>query len=159
KYLQHWRPARRRLSTLYVLCNVRAVARRKALTIGQVARLLRLSPSVLRKWEKRGLVSPSRSGAGYRLYTKENLRQLKRIEYLRRVKGVNASGILQLQGRDAELQSEAEPPRINIGEQLLQLRTRLGLTLAQAAAGSDLTSPAVASIERGLTKPSIATLQ
>lgn len=47
-------------------------------TIGSAARLLRVPVATIRTWEKRyGLVVPQRSGGGQRLYTREQLDQLR----------------------------------------------------------------------------------
>jgi DNA-binding transcriptional MerR regulator len=47
-------------------------------TIGSAARLLRVPVATIRTWEKRyGLVVPARSNGGQRLYTREQLDQLR----------------------------------------------------------------------------------
>jgi DNA-binding transcriptional MerR regulator len=47
-------------------------------TIGSAARLLRVPVATIRTWEKRyGLVVPARSNGGQRLYTREQLEQLR----------------------------------------------------------------------------------
>jgi DNA-binding transcriptional MerR regulator len=47
-------------------------------TIGSAARLLRVPVATIRTWEKRyGLVVPARSHGGQRLYTREQLEQLR----------------------------------------------------------------------------------
>jgi DNA-binding transcriptional MerR regulator len=47
-------------------------------TIGSAARLLRVPVATIRTWEKRyGLVVPARSTGGQRLYTREQLEQLR----------------------------------------------------------------------------------
>jgi DNA-binding transcriptional MerR regulator len=49
-------------------------------TIGSAARLLRVPVATIRTWEKRyGLVVPARSSGGQRLYTREQLDQLRFI--------------------------------------------------------------------------------
>jgi len=128
-------------------------------TIGDVARILHVSPSLLRYWERQKLVTPTRTASGYRLYSADMIRSLKRIVYLRRTKGVNSAGILQLRGRDTELPSVPEPQVSDIGKQLMGLRQQIGITRAEAAARAGLRPPTVDSLERGLTKPSIATIQ
>jgi DNA-binding transcriptional MerR regulator/quercetin dioxygenase-like cupin family protein len=135
------------------------VAPKKLLKIGHVARLLRVSPASLRDWERRGLIAPDRSAGRYRLYSADTVRELKRMLHLRRVKGVNPSGILHLRRQDAEPRSVPDSPQANIGEHLSQLRNQLGLTLAEAAARTGLTAPSIASFEHGATKPSIASFQ
>jgi DNA-binding transcriptional MerR regulator len=51
---------------------------RGVFTIGSAARLLRVPVATIRTWEKRyGLVVPARSNGGQRLYTREQLEQLR----------------------------------------------------------------------------------
>jgi DNA-binding transcriptional MerR regulator/quercetin dioxygenase-like cupin family protein len=136
------------------------VAPKTLLKIGQVARQLKVSPGLLRDWERRGLVAPDRSEGRYRLYSPSAVRQLKRMLDLRRKKGVNPSGILQLRRQDADHEPpSADPPDTNVGEHLSRLRTELGLSLSEAAARTGLSAPRIASIEHGAAKPSVATFQ
>ena len=44
--------------------------------IGDASRLVGVSPGTLRSWERRGLIAPHRSRAGYRLYSRDDLRRL-----------------------------------------------------------------------------------
>jgi DNA-binding transcriptional MerR regulator/quercetin dioxygenase-like cupin family protein len=128
-------------------------------TVGQVARLLGVSAASLRDWERRGLIAPERSANRYRLYSTDDVRQLKHILHLRRAKGVNASGILYLRRRDTEPRSVPQAPPIKVGEDLARLRRQLGMKLTEAASRGGLTPQRLASIERGVTTPSIASLQ
>ena len=57
------------------------------------ARLLEVHPQTLRKYEKFGLVSPSRSVGMLRLYSEEDLIRLKIIKTLVDDFGVNLAGI------------------------------------------------------------------
>lgn len=54
------------------------------LRIGELARRSGVSPELLRAWERRyGLLQPSRSPGGFRLYTEEDERRIRRMnEYL-----------------------------------------------------------------------------
>jgi DNA-binding transcriptional MerR regulator len=132
---------------------------RPVLTIGRVARLLHVSPATLRDWERHGLITPTRSPAGYRLYSTDVVNQLRRIQYLRRAQGVNASGIRYLRRRDSESRSPAPSPEVNFGGSLARLRRQAGMSLAGAAATAGLTARQLAAIERDTSKPSIAALQ
>src|SRR5580700_10180932 len=66
------------------------------LKIGDVARLVGVSPSVIRSWESLGLTRPHRTISKYRLYTPEDIKLLKRARFLRKVRGLNAPAIAQL---------------------------------------------------------------
>ena len=61
--------------------------------ISVAARLLEVHPQTLRKYERFGLVRPSRSVGMLRLYSEEDLVQLKIIKTLVDDFGVNLSGI------------------------------------------------------------------
>ena len=70
------------------------------LKIGDVARLVGVSPSVIRSWESLGLTHPHRTVSKYRLYTPEDVKLLKRARFLRKVRGLNAPAIAQLLKRE-----------------------------------------------------------
>jgi hypothetical protein len=53
------------------------------LKIGDVARLVGISPSAIRAWEALGLTRPHRTESRYRLYTNDDVRLLKKARYLR----------------------------------------------------------------------------
>lgn len=61
--------------------------------ISVAARLLEVHPQTLRKYEKFGLVRPSRSVGMLRLYSEEDLIRLKIIKTLVDDYGVNLAGI------------------------------------------------------------------
>ena len=61
--------------------------------ISVAARLLEVHPQTLRKYEKFGLVSPSRSVGMLRLYSEEDLIRLRIIKALVDDYGVNLAGI------------------------------------------------------------------
>ena len=44
------------------------------LKIGEVARLVGVSPSVIRTWEGLGLTRPQRTASKYRLYSQEDVK-------------------------------------------------------------------------------------
>src|SRR5438445_685960 len=66
------------------------------LKIGDVARLVGVSPSVIRTWESLGLARPRRTASKYRLYSPEDVKLLKRARFLRKVRGLNAPAIVQM---------------------------------------------------------------
>ena len=70
------------------------------LKIGEVARLVGVSPSVIRTWEGLGLTRPQRTASKYRLYSQEDVKLLKRARFLRRVRGMNAPAIVQMLKQD-----------------------------------------------------------
>ena len=131
--------------------------------ISEAARMLGVSASSLRNWERMGLLTPTRSQGRYRMYSQGALEKLKRIKYLRTVKRVNPAGIAAMLvegGKPAE-----EPPsgdkrkREAIGQQLVKLRRGLRLTLAEVAERTGVSVSFLSSLERGYSNASIATLQ
>src|SRR4051794_11253908 len=98
------------------------------LKIGDVARLVGVSPSVIRTWEGLGLARPQRTASKYRLYTPDDVKLLKRARFLRRVRGLNAPAIVHMLKKDGLVQSRAEHKASAIGGHLRQLRISRGLS-------------------------------
>jgi MerR family transcriptional regulator, heat shock protein HspR len=57
------------------------------------ARLTRMHPQTLRKYERAGLVSPARSAGSQRFYSSADVARLRRIQYLVDVRGLNIAGV------------------------------------------------------------------
>src|ERR1700690_4004509 len=87
---------------------MRAADGKPYLKIGDVARLVGVSPSVIRSWESLGLTRPHRTLSKYRLYTAEDVKLLKRARFLRKVRGLNAPAILQLLKREGRVRPAAD---------------------------------------------------
>jgi DNA-binding transcriptional MerR regulator/quercetin dioxygenase-like cupin family protein len=124
--------------------------------IGEVARRLNVSPSVLRLWERQGLIRPARTRAGYRLYSQADLEVLDRIQRMRAVDGVNAPGILRILEGSREPIDEGATTR---GERLRRLRHEAGLSLRAAGELSGVSAGFISALERGASGASVATLQ
>jgi MerR family transcriptional regulator/heat shock protein HspR len=82
--------------------------------ISVAARLLEMHPQTLRKYEREGLIAPSRTTGNLRLYSDEDLDRLRQVKYLVNERGLNLAGvqlILELtrhmQGLQAKLAGEA----------------------------------------------------
>lgn len=134
------------------------------LKIGDVAKLLGVSSSCLRNWERLGLVTPERTQGRYRLYSRKSVRDLKRIDYLRRVRHVNPTGIVNLRKSDPtqlqDVRPEPDAPdRTGIGQRLRHLRENQAMTLADASARSGLSIGFLSAVERGAVNASIASLK
>jgi MerR family transcriptional regulator/heat shock protein HspR len=61
--------------------------------ISVAARLLELHPQTLRKYEREGFVSPSRTTGNLRLYSSEDLERLRQVKYLVEDRGINLAGV------------------------------------------------------------------
>jgi MerR family transcriptional regulator, heat shock protein HspR len=61
--------------------------------IAVAARLTRMHPQTLRKYERAGLVRPARQSGNQRLYSNDDVRRLSRIRYLVEERGLNVAGL------------------------------------------------------------------
>jgi MerR family transcriptional regulator, heat shock protein HspR len=64
--------------------------------ISMAARLLNMHPQTLRKYERLGLVTPTRTVGSMRLYTSDELDRLRLIKHLVDEVGVNLAGVQRL---------------------------------------------------------------
>jgi DNA-binding transcriptional MerR regulator/quercetin dioxygenase-like cupin family protein len=129
------------------------------LKIGDVARLIGVSPSVIRSWESLGLARPQRTASRYRLYTNEDVTLLKRARFLRRERGLNAPAIVQLLKREGRVGSESNGMTGPIGARLRQLRLRRGLSLAVVAKSVGISLGFLSALERSHMSASVSTLR
>jgi DNA-binding transcriptional MerR regulator/mannose-6-phosphate isomerase-like protein (cupin superfamily) len=131
------------------------------LRISDVARLVGVSPSILRSWETLGLVSPARTSSQYRLYTQTDVRLLKRAQFLRRARGMNAPAIVHMLKTEGLLSrsSAAQPTASPLGPRLRRLRLQRGYSLAKVAQAVDVSVGFLSALERTQMSASIATLR
>ena len=61
--------------------------------ISVAARLLEMHPQTLRKYERAGLIRPSRTGGALRLYSEEDIARLRLIKHLVGDLGLNLAGV------------------------------------------------------------------
>jgi MerR family transcriptional regulator/heat shock protein HspR len=76
-------------------------------TIGVVSRLLGCDPSVLRRYETSGLISPARTEGKTRLYSDRDLAELRKIHRLIEKEKLNPQGVrkvLELERRMEDLE-------------------------------------------------------
>jgi len=104
----------------------------QVLKIGNVARLVGISPSAIRGWEKLGLTRPQRTESQYRLYTNDDVRLLKKARYLRKVRGLNAAAIVQMLKREGVIKPAPSNGTASLGPRLRRLRTQRRLSLAES---------------------------
>ncbi len=64
--------------------------------ISMAARLLEMHPQTLRKYERLGLVRPSRTDGSMRLYSRDELERLRLIKHLVDEAGINLAGVQRL---------------------------------------------------------------
>jgi DNA-binding transcriptional MerR regulator/mannose-6-phosphate isomerase-like protein (cupin superfamily) len=129
------------------------------LKIGDVARLVGVSSSVIRSWESLGLTHPRRTASKYRLYGPEDVKLLKRARFLRKVRGLNAAAIVQLLKRDGLLRPAPNGASSAIGSRLRQLRLRRGFSLAHVAQVVGISVGFLSALERSHMSASVSTLR
>lgn len=129
------------------------------LRIGDVARMVGISPSILRSWETLGLVAPVRTQSNYRLYTPRDVKLLKRAQFLRRVRGLNAPAIVLLLKRQGLLSAKDQSRPSAVGSRLRRLRLNAKLSLAAVARATEVSVGFLSALERGQMTASVATLR
>src|ERR1700686_270644 len=118
------------------------------LKIGDVARKVGVSPSVIRSWESLGLARPRRTESKYRLYSSEDVKLLKRARFMRKVRGMNAAAIVELLRREGRARPAADGNAGAIGSHLRQLRSKRRLSLAQVARAVGISVGFLSALER-----------
>lgn len=129
------------------------------LKIGDVARLVGVSPSAIRAWEKLGLARPQRTKSQYRLYTQADVKLLKRARYLRKVRGLNGPAIVQMLKGQGGGRAPKDGTSSAIGARLRQLRTQRRLPLARVAKAVGISVGFLSAIERSHMSASLTTLR
>lgn len=130
------------------------------LRISDVARIVGVSPSILRSWENLGLVSPARTRSKYRLYTHADVRLLKRAQFLHRNRRMNIPAVVHLLKTQGLLKRAAQRPKGSpIGERLRKLRLGRGESLARVAKAAGVSVGFLSALERGHMSASVSTLR
>jgi len=129
------------------------------LKIGDVARLVGLSPTVIRMWERLGLTNPRRTAKKYRLYTRDDVTLLKRASFLRKARGMNAAAIVQTLKRDGLVEPAREGTVDALGGRLRQLRAAKGASLATVANSAGISVGFLSALERSHMSASVGTLR
>lgn len=103
--------------------NTDAIQRDKPLyVISVAAELVDMHPQTLRLYERKGLIEPSRSAGKTRLYSQNDIDQLREIKRLTQELGVNLAGveeIIRLRQRLDQLQGNMEERITVLQDQLL----------------------------------------
>ncbi len=129
------------------------------LTIGDVARRVGVSASVLRSWESLGLLHPHRTRSGYRLYTSHDLKLLKRARYLRRARGLNPPAIVRILKDQGLVRVVRRNRATALGPRLRNLRRSRKLSLASVAEQAGISVAFLSALERSQMSASVGTLR
>jgi MerR family transcriptional regulator/heat shock protein HspR len=79
--------------------------------ISVAARLVEMHPQTLRKYEKEGLLEPSRTSGNLRLYSDRDIERLRQVKHLVGERGLNVAGVqlaLELTRRLREIREQTE---------------------------------------------------
>lgn len=91
-------------------------------TMAVASRLTGMHPQTLRKYERAGLVTPSRQSGNQRLYSDADVRRLRRIRYLVEVRGMNIAGLELTLGMADRLDAvESDATRTELRETIDQV--------------------------------------
>ena len=91
--------------------RVDVAADRGVFMISVAAELAEMHPQTLRMYEARGLIEPSRSPKGTRLYSQADVERLRRIQQMTVEMGLNLAGVERVLALEAELDAGARAPR------------------------------------------------
>ncbi|WP_119066249.1 MerR family transcriptional regulator [Rubrobacter indicoceani] len=133
-------------------------------SIGEVSRSVGLAPQTLRLWEREELVSPGRTGRGYRVYSEYDVKRLRKIKYLRTSEGLNFAAIRKSLGPPESTNGHHAPgPEVlngqSPGERLRRLRMKTHKTLKEVAEITGLSISFISALERGGSGASVASLK
>lgn len=129
------------------------------LKIGDVARQVGISATVIRMWESLGLTKPRRTASKYRLYTREDVQLLKRASFLRKVRGMNAPAIVQTLKREGMVEPSRDGTASAMGARLRQLRLKKSASLATVAKAVGVSVGFLSALERSQMSASVGTLR
>jgi MerR family transcriptional regulator/heat shock protein HspR len=120
-------PARRSRAT-----RIDVAVDRGVFMISVAAELAEMHPQTLRMYEARGLIEPSRSPKGTRLYSQDDVERLRRIQQMTAELGLNLAGVERVlaleaeldeaRARLAELEAQAERARTEMAAELERVR-------------------------------------
>ena len=135
------------------------IAPQDYLKIGDVAELTGVSASVIRSWERLGIIHPTRTDSQYRLYSKDDVKVLKRARFLSRVRGLNGPAIVELLKSQGLLKAARNNGARSMGVRLRQLRLKQKLSLAEVAGAVGISVGFLSAIERSHMSASVVTLR
>ena len=126
--------------------HVDVAADRGVFMISVAAALAEMHPQTLRMYEARGLIEPSRSPKGTRLYSQADVTRLRRIQQMTVQMGLNLAGVervleLEAQLDDAHarleaLERKAEEARGQLLAELDQLRRSMSADIVRYSGAS-----------------------
>ncbi len=116
--------------------------------ISVAAQLAEMHPQTLRTYEARGLIEPTRSAKGTRLYSQQDVERLRRIQEMTAELGLNLAGvervldleneIEQMHARIEELELQALRAQVELAERLEEVRRSYRAELVPYRASTEI---------------------
>lgn len=123
------------------------------LKVSEVAKMLDIAPSTIRRWEKYGLFTPLRAGNNYRVYTLDDVEKLKKIKVLTLERKMNASAIKILDSNQSlnphRRQSSANPSKQYLSHKWKERRIQRSKTLEEVSEEAGISVSYLSKIENG----------
>ena len=126
-------------------------------TMGEVAEMFDVRPSLLRHWEREfDVLRPKRNNKGNRLYRPEDIGHLKQIYHLVKEQGMTLDGAkralrrrrgLPEADRDAELLERLLRVRTMLAEVREELKAGEGVQIVESAVSGDVEEPSEVTVE------------
>jgi len=121
--------------------RVEVAVDRGVFMISVAAELAEMHPQTLRMYEARGLIEPSRSPKGTRLYSQADVERLRRIQQMTAELGLNLAGVERVLALEAQLdelhsqlaktEAAAEEARTELEAQLDKLRRSMSVDIVR----------------------------
>lgn len=133
--------------------------------ISQVAKVLGVVPATIRNWEKAGLFVAKRSKNNYRVYSLDDVEELKKIKFLLDNQKLGGTGIKNLIVSDNPLISRVESIRQTtyskklLNERWKEMREKKGYTLEEVATAVGISPSHLSKLENGHANVSFEILQ
>lgn len=122
---------------------------RRTYRVGEIAEIVGVSPQTIRLWEKQGLLQPSRTEGGQRIFSQEELERAQKVSLLRRRHGWNPAAIRSaMAGERTEARREAWR-EMSMGSRIRAARRSRGLTLSDLAKLASISRSFLSTVERG----------
>ena len=123
------------------------------LKVSEVARMLDITPAMIRRWERYGLFTPVRAANNYRVYTIDDVEKLRKIKVLSQERKMNASAIKILDSNRAlhphRSPEDANPSRQYLGRKWKERRIERSKTLEEVSEEAGISVSYLSKIENG----------
>ena len=117
------------------------------MNINDVAKLVGVSTTTLRNWEKSGLITPQRADNRYRVYTGVEIQRLKEIKELSINKGMSLTAIRSLLSKNYSHNTPTGVTREMLGDKWQKHRIKKGLSVSEVAEQVGISTSYLAKIE------------